>query len=60
MFASLAQGAGQMVRVCRRYEPNADHVQQYEALYRIYCDAYEALAHAQIFDRLSRSVQAER
>ena len=54
IFSSLAEGAEKMVHVRERYEPDQTQTAQYEDLYHVYCDAYEALEKAQIFQQLSR------
>lgn len=52
-FASLQEGARQMVRVLRRYEPDPQRTRQYEALYDIYRELYEALATTDVFRKLA-------
>lgn len=54
VFASLADGAARMVRVCRRYEPDQKNTERYEQLYQVYCQAYEALAASGVFGQLAR------
>jgi sugar (pentulose or hexulose) kinase len=43
VFASIEEGADQMVRVDKTYEPNPQAVKTYAALYSTWCRLYEAL-----------------
>ena len=53
IFSSLAEGAENMVHIGERYEPVPQNADRYEELYRIYCDTYEALEKAQIFQKFA-------
>lgn len=53
-FESIEQGAGKMVHVKRRYEPDPERAAVYEKLYSVYCNTFEALADAQVFRDLAQ------
>ena len=53
IFSSLAEGAKNMVHIGERYEPVPQNAGKYEELYRIYCDTYEAMEKARVFQKLA-------
>ncbi len=52
-FASIAEGAEQMIRVDRSYFPNPANARRYDGIYALYCRAYEALEGGGIFRGLA-------
>jgi xylulokinase len=57
VFASIKEGAEKLVRLDRRYEPDARHTQIYDTLYGIYRRTYESLENSGVFSELA-SIQA--
>jgi len=57
VFASIKEGAEKLVRLDRRYEPDARHTQIYDTLYGIYRRTYESLENSGVFSDLA-SIQA--
>ncbi len=57
VFASIKEGAEKLVRLDRRYEPDARHTQIYDRLYGIYRRTYESLENSGVFSDLA-SIQA--
>lgn len=57
VFASIKEGAEKLVRLDRRYEPDAQHIQIYDTLYGIYRRTYESLENSGVFSDLA-SIQA--
>jgi xylulokinase len=53
MFSDAHQGAKAMVRVVERFEPNPDYRAMYDEMFEIYKEAYVALDHGCVFDRIS-------
>jgi xylulokinase len=53
VFSSIEEGARQLVRLDRRYEPNPDHLRAYDSLYDAYTRAYESLDRNGLFDTLA-------
>ncbi len=49
IFSSIAEGAQQVVRLDRRFDPDPRNVQVYRDLYGLYCRAYEALQAGGVF-----------
>lgn len=52
-FKDIREGVGQMVKIDKKYEPIEENVKIYDELYKIYCDAYEALDGRDVFKRLT-------
>jgi xylulokinase len=53
LFDDAQTGANRMVHVAEHYEPNADAAGQYDEMFGIYKDAYQALVEADVFERIS-------
>ena len=53
IFSSLKEGADRMVKVRKRYEPDLARTKEYEKLYQVYCDLYEALAGSGVYEKLA-------
>lgn len=53
LFKDITEAAGQLVKPAKRYEPDPEKTRKYDALYAIYCQAYEALAASGAFKSLS-------
>ena len=51
-FAGIKEGVARMVKVDKRYEPNAENGNTYDELYRLYCKTYKALDEAGIFHQM--------
>ena len=51
-LAGIKEGVARMVKVDKRYEPNAENGNIYDELYRLYCKNYKALDEAGIFHQM--------
>jgi xylulokinase len=54
IFSSITEGAKQMVKVDKRYEPNTTNAELYGELYDIYCRIYEGMVEKEVFERLAK------
>lgn len=52
LFEDVQEGVRKMVKVKKRYEPNPENAGIYQALYRLYHQAYGALSEGGIFHQL--------
>jgi len=59
VFSDFTEGADRMVKVKKRYEPNPENKEKYEALYNIYCHAYQGLTDSGTFGLLNRFRKTE-
>jgi xylulokinase len=57
VFASIEEGADQMVRIDKTYEPHQRNVAIYRELYQTYCRMYEALDKSGSFEAIA-AIQA--
>jgi len=53
IFSSIEEGAGAMVALEKRYEPNMENHKVYNKLYEAYCNAYEGLDEKKVFETLA-------
>ncbi|MCP4626381.1 MAG: xylulose kinase [bacterium] len=53
VFSSIKEGAQKLVRLDRRYEPDARHTPMYDTLYGIYRRTYESLENSSVFSDLA-------
>jgi xylulokinase len=53
VFASIEEGADQMVRIDRTYDPQPQNVTVYRDLYAAYCRTYEALEKSGSFEAIA-------
>ncbi len=53
IFDDIKQGVAKMVVPDKRYQPKEENMNVYEGLYKIYCNAYEALNISKVYEQIS-------
>jgi xylulokinase len=53
-FSDIRDGVSKMVAVDSVYEPVAQNVEIYDALYDVYCSLYEGMTEKEVFEKLAR------
>jgi xylulokinase len=54
LFKDIREGVDQMVKINKEYEPKKENIKVYDALYKVYCAAYEALDKEGVFKGLAK------
>lgn len=57
IFSSMEEAVERMVKKVKSYEPNPEHVKQYEEIFAIYEDIYRAVNEKNLYSRIAEFQQ---